>query len=258
MKDIVKGLTLRSVLEFLLPGAYLLGMAAALASSCGLLYEYSLGNPSELPDYMVFALDELAMGALFFVVALLVGMFLYALNLPERLPFYRDALATVRIAKHLCKKYYRVGMGSNVELRSQVHSAFFRYFEGCTAEQKNRTHKLVSLYSIAVNIAAISLALVPLSMSAYFELEADFFENYGLLLVFILLLSTLSAYGLFFFGSGVRYLFNRQLYEFIGSPEYRSLDSYFRRRFVRVARKVGDGAEGEGIFLWNDKFEEHE
>ena len=252
MKDIVKGLTLYSVLEFLLPAAYLVGMLVALASSGGLLFEYDLENPSDLPDYMVFALDELAMGAFFFVLVLLVGMFLYVLNIPERLPFYRDALATKQVANHLSRKYYRVGIGSNDDFRSLVHNSFFRYFEGCTAEQKNRTHKVVNLYSIAVNIAAMSLLLVPLSIAAYFVLESDFFENYGLFLVFILLFSTLSAYGLFFFHSGVRYLFFRQLSEFIGSPQYRLLDDYFKNSFVQISRKVsGDGVTEERI--WSKK-----
>ena len=254
MKDIVKGLTLRSAMEFLLPGAYLVGMLVTLASSCGLLSEYNLENPSDLPDYMVFALDELAMSALVAALVLLAGMFLYVLNIPERLPFYRDALATERAAEHLRKKYYRVGIGSSGTFTAQVHNAFFRYFDGCTAEQKNRTHKVVNLYSIAINVAMVSLLLVPLSVAAYFEYESDFFENYGLFLVFILLFSTLSAYGLFFFNGGVKYLFNRQLSEFIGSPEYRFLDDYFRNNFVQVARKIGNGfeREGEKMLLWNN------
>jgi len=251
MKDIVKGLTLRSAMEFLLPSAYLVGILVALASSCGLLSEYNLENPSDLPDYMVFALDELTMYALVIAMVLLVGMFMYVLNIPERLPFYRDALATVRVAKHLSKKYYRVGIDGNRTFISQVHNSFFRYFEGGTAEQKNRTHKVVNLYSIAVNVAVVSLILVPLSVAAYFEFESDFFENYGLFLVSILLFSTLIAYGLFFSNGGVKYLFDRQLSEFLGSPEYRFLDEYFKNNFARVAHKISGAPGGEKMFLWN-------
>ncbi len=248
MKDIVKSLTLRSALEFLLPSAYLVGMLAALASSSGLLMEYNLSNPSQLPDYMVFMLDEIAMGAFFAVLVLLVGIFMYMLNIPERLPFYRDALATVRISEQLANKYYRVGVSNSNVFTSQVHNAFFTYFENSTTEQKNRTHKLVNLYSIAINIATVSLVLVPLSIAAYFVYEADFFENYGLFLVFTLLFSTLSAYGLFFFSGGVKYLFDRQLEGFLSSEEYSNLDEYFKESFVQASRKIGGFGKEKSLF----------
>lgn len=239
---------MRSVLEFLLPSAYLVGMLAALASSCGLLMEYNLSNPSGLSDYMLFTLDEVAMGAFFLVLVLLVGIFLYMLNIPERLPFYRDALVTERVSERLAAKYYRVGMSSNDAFTSQVHNAFFSFFENATAEQKNRTHKLVNLYSIAINVAVVSLVLVPLSVAAYFAFEADFFENYGLFLVFTLLFSTLSAYGLFFFNGGVKYLFDRQMEGFVASEEYRNLDEYFKDNFVQVTRKIGGFGREKPLF----------
>jgi hypothetical protein len=248
MKDVVNSLTLRSILEFLMPSAYLVGVASALASSCGLLTEYSLSNPGELPDYLLIALDEIVMFAFFSVLVLLVGIFLYMLNLPERLPFYRDALVTVRIAEQLSNKYHRVGVSSGKVFTSQVHKAFFGYFENTTEEQKNRTHKLVNLYSIAINVAAVSLVLVPLSIVAHFVFEADFFENYGLFLVFTLLFSTLSAYGLFFFDGGVKYLFDRQLEGFLASEEYAGLDAYFKENFVQASRKIGGFGKEKSLF----------
>ncbi|MDR2937766.1 MAG: hypothetical protein LBU92_02360 [Prevotellaceae bacterium] len=245
MKDIVKGITLRGVLEFLMPAAYLVGMLVALASSSGLLLEYNLENPSQLPYYLLFLLDEVAMGAFFFVLVLLVGIFLHVLNLPERLPFYRDALAVEQAAKKLTAKYLRIGMCCNSSYTSQLHNAFFTFFERATAEQKNRTHKLVNLYSIAINVAIASLVLVPLSVGAHFAFEADFFENYGLFLVFILLFSTLGAYGLFFSKGGIKYIFERQFEAFMASPEFRALDEYFKENFVQVSRRIG----GEGAFF---------
>jgi len=88
-----------------------------------------------------------------------------------------------------------------------------------------------TIEAIAMNAAAVSLALLSLAIAAYYEYESDFLDSYGLPLVAVLLLSTVVAYALFYGRGGVKYLFNRQLHEFVGSPEYRALDEYFRNNF---------------------------
>jgi hypothetical protein len=254
MKDIVEKLTLRGLLSFFLPGAYVVGMLGTLASSCGLLEDYNLTNPGEMPAYLFFSIDSLAIGAFFFLMVLLASTIIHVLNIPERLPFYRDSMVVNRVLMYLTVTYYRVGIFSNVALRTQVHNCFFRFFDKrITAEQKNRTHMYVNLYSATVNIAAATLVIIPLSIIAYYYFDSNFFEIYGPMLVFTLLLSTLGAYGTFYTSYGIEYLFDRQQKEFVESREYQALDTYFRETFAKAYSDVETPSFDRPTRFWKNR-----
>jgi hypothetical protein len=119
-------------------------------------------------------------------------------------------------------------------VRAQVENQYFKHFDrSATSEIRNRTHKYVHLYSIAVDITFVTLLFLPIALLAYYYYDAEFFTEYGAILAVVLLLSAFCAYGLFYFRHGVQHLFERQVREFKSSDEFKALDAYCQEHFSK-------------------------
>lgn len=172
--------SLRELLEIVIPGVYFISLLKPIVSKIGT----PIQNCSENVNLI-----------LGFLLSLIVGMIIYAIDIPKKIWFFKNNLPTKLIEK-------------NKKLSKDIHNKYFDFYdEKITAKQKSITDKYTSIFHFSVNIAVISFIL---SIVYAFVYCNDFFYSYGIITLIILILSIVLSQRIFFGKRKIKYMFNRQ------------------------------------------------
>lgn len=188
MKKFNGDFSLRETLQIIIPGIYFIGLLNPIFLK---LDFFSFSNSSD-------SIELITSG----VFSLIVGMMIYALDLPKRLWFFEKNLPTTLITKNLAHL-------------QNVHNKYFDFYDNKIADkQKDITEKYTSIYHFSVNLGLASFILTLAYLLVYGK---TFLDSYGLITLVTLILCILLTFQIFYGKKKIRYMFSRQYQKFVSS-----------------------------------------
>ncbi len=165
MKELKNSFPFRETLEILFPGLYFMGIILPLMPFIGV---------DNLPTESVTNIT------IYLILSVLIGIFIYTLDIPKRLWFFKSISPTNLIEKELKDT-------TDKNVRSKVANSYFSFYDkNVTKEQKGKTDIYTTIYHFSVNIFILSLILLTL----YIIFMPDFYSNYIFYtLIFIIIIS---------------------------------------------------------------------
>lgn len=183
MEKGLESFSFREIVVIIFPGVYFMALTTPLMDKIGL---------SGLSD-------SVANNVSFIMLSLLLGIVLYWIDIPKKLPLFNRNLPTTK----LIEAY------PNVD-KIKVINCYFRFYDKISDEQKKKTNTYTSLYHFCVNILILSLIIVALYL---------FFTpfKYGWIALSISVISFANIIGLFYGDRKIKYMFDRQFKAFQNS-----------------------------------------
>jgi len=183
---------LRETLKLLIPGFYFVSLMFPLKSTINI----------EVLD------SSVANSVLFIIFTLLYGLMLYWIDIPKRMPFFKNNLPTTKLKK----KY------SNINEKLVINT-YFSFYDSLPKSQLDKTDLYTSLYHFCINMSVSSLIIAFVYyVTGTYEIQV---LGYGHIALFVFVISIISALGLFFGKRKIKYMFERQFEGFLSS-EYLS------------------------------------
>lgn len=183
MEKGLESFSFREIVVIIFPGIYFMALTAPITDKIGLV---SLS-------------DSVANNVSFIMLSLLLGIILYWIDIPKKLPLFNNNLPTSK----LIEAY------PNVD-KIKIINCYFKFYDTISDEQKKKTNTYTSLYHFCVNILILSLFIVIIYL---------FFTpfNYGWIALMISVISFANIIGLFYGNRKIKYMFDRQLSAFKNS-----------------------------------------
>jgi len=179
--------SLRELLQIVIPGVYFISLIKPIVSKIGM----PIQNYSENVNLV-----------LSFLLSLIVGMIIYAIDIPKKIWFFNNNLPTKLIER-------------NKDLGKNIHNKYFDFYDNNISDkQKGITEKYTSIFHFSVNISVVSFVLSIIYVFAYC---GDFSHSYGVITLIILILSIVLSQRIFFGKRKIKYMFTRQYEKFINS-----------------------------------------
>lgn len=195
-------LTFRELLTIMIPGLYV------ILSSIPLISNMVGMNKLEYPIHELNVL-------LLLVGSFLVGIIIYAVDVPKKVWFFRKAMPTEIINTKIKTQETNIGL-------KKIHNAYFHFYDNNVSEaQKNKTGRLTSIYHFSMNIFVSSLALL-IVYFIYWSIF-NYQTNYWIPVLLIGITSIITTLGLFYGERKIKYYFERQYQAFIDSDSYKKL-----------------------------------
>ena len=186
MKNINGNFSLRETLQIVIPGIYLVALMTPIIN------KLSLFNLTDYSESILFILSS--------IFSLILGMIIYAFDLPKRLWFFKSNLPTTKISQNL----------SHIE---NAHNAYFEFYDNeISDKQKDITEKYTSIYHFSVNMVLASFILTAGYVVVFFN---SFLSSYGILTLTILVLSIILTAQIFYGNKKINYMFMRQYDKFV-------------------------------------------
>ncbi len=193
MEKALQNFGLREVLEILFPGIYVTSFIYLCVNE---LTTINITNNSFIN------------GVIFSLFSILIGLIFYWINLPKKIPFFKNNLPTEKLIKN----------HTNIT-KTKLINAFFKYYDNAISEkQKTKTDTYTALYHFTINIALGSVIL----LIVYCCFCKNYYNHITIILI-ILILSIINALGLFYGEKKIKYMFDRQYNSFINSDNYKTL-----------------------------------
>lgn len=118
MNDLKNSFSIRETLEIVFPGFYFMGLLLPLAPYWG---------------NVDLSTDSLTNITVYFVLAILIGIFMYTLDIPKKLWFFKAILPTKIIEDELSEN-------AGKSLKSKVANSYFSFYDkNISSEQKSKT-----------------------------------------------------------------------------------------------------------------------
>lgn len=185
MEKGLESFSFREIIVIIFPGLYFVAIVAPLYNNLGI--------------EMIFFSDKLANSISYIMFSLLVGIIMYWIDIPKKIPFFNNNLPT----NILIKEY------PNSE-KYKIINSYFKFYDTISEDQKKKTNTYTSLYHFCVNIFVLSFLTVILYL-----VFPPF--NYGWIGLINTILSLISVFGLFYGNRKIKYMFTRQLKAFKNS-----------------------------------------
>lgn len=166
--------TFRQILQILLPGLYL----------CAMLL------PIQAEIFDANAYDDYQKAILFSIISILLGVFIYTIEIPKTIWFFKKYLPTEKIP-------------------SDEYSTYFEFYDNkVSKEKKDIIERYTSLFHFCINISFSSILLIIIYLIIY---KCDFITKGGNLLLMILILSFISSLLLIYGPKRIKFQFEKQL-----------------------------------------------
>lgn len=187
--------SIRELLIIIIPGFYATALVAPLLNS---FFSLSVSN-------------NFIISILYLIFSLSIGFFLYFLDIPKKIPFFKNNLP-INILR---KEFTEI---DNIKLDGIFYSFFDKEI---SAEQKIRTNFYTSTFHFSVNICILSFFIT----ISYALFQKGYFHGYGLITALICIINFFNSLGIFYCKGKVKYMFKRQLERFKASQEFSKLKS---------------------------------
>lgn len=179
MEKVNTKFSLRETLQYIIPGIYFIGLTTPI------LQEFNL----------VLYLSDPKLNIIFAVLfALIIGMLIYAIDIPKRLFFFKDNLPIVLIKK-------------NYTLDVKINDYFDFYDKEISDKQKANIEKYTSIYHFSVNIFLVSFFFSIVYLIVY---KCDFLNSYGFPILIMTVLSFCLTFLIFYGKNKIKDNFQRQ------------------------------------------------
>lgn len=174
--------TFRQILQILLPGLYLSAMLLPIYSE---LFSSNIN-------------DEFQKTILISIFSILFGIFIYSIEIPKTIWYFKKYLPTERIPLNEYSKYFEF------------------YDNKVSKEKKDIIERYTSLFHFCTNISFSSLILIFIYLVIY---NCDFLENGGNILLFIFVISFVSSLLLIYGPKKIKFQFQKQYESYIKHKE---------------------------------------
>ncbi len=195
MNKIASTFSFREFLTIVIPGLYLAAILSAIVQDLGIM------------DRLVIKSTEYTI--VFLVVAVLLGLIFYGIDMAKELWFFKEAAPIPRFIKKF----------SLQEEEGKVKGAYYRFYDEVSQEQKAKTEVYTSLYHLCINLALACVIIFIISGIAAWIMYAS--PLYFFLNLFLLILSVINA--MLIFRKRVKDMFDRQYNGFLASDYSKDL-----------------------------------
>lgn len=153
-----------------------------------------------------------------FILSTLVGLVIYSFDFPKRIPFFNRATPTYLINKKVKLENLSIN-------EINIRNAYFSFYDSViSSNQKVLTEKLTTLFHFSTNMFLCSFIIIIVELFVNYK-ATDIIIDPSLKIfnLIVIVLSLISAFGLFYGKNKINNIFERQFNAFINSDNYTSL-----------------------------------
>lgn len=200
MKELKNSFSLRETLEIIFPGLYFMSLLIPIFDEKGL----SLITSNEIPNI-----------ALYLMLSLVYGVVLYVLDIPKKIPFFRNNTPTYLLEKEF----------ENIDKTKKIiiTNAYFSFYDSdeISIQNKNKTEIYTSIYHFSINCALTSFLLL---IIYFITIKVNFCSNeYVIANIIVFCASIFNSVFIVYSPKKIKYMFERQIQKFKGSDYYKTL-----------------------------------